>query len=178
MHHFHPAVSCFCHLHVCSNVFPYGAPSLLQPSWQTFNVIPVLSAGVCVCAQGGGQKKKGAPAHTNTLPFPALPSHLVVETDFFCFPSTTVAKCPTQVVNAAHRNRNAIVSKRTSMSLHLQGSIPCRFLPGEAQKCTPTPPPRGGETLSDPWELYFNTNFDEGLWLQGAFLPQENEPGP
>lgn len=98
---------------------------------------------MCVCAQGRGQKKKGAPAPANILPFPALPSYLVIETDFFVSwaisPSTTVAKCPTQLVNAAHGNRNAIVSKRASMSLHLQGLNPCRLLPGE----TPTPSSQG-----------------------------------
>lgn len=45
-------------------------------------MLPVCSLQVCVCAQGAGQKK-GAPAPANTVPFPALPSCVLIEMDFF-----------------------------------------------------------------------------------------------
>lgn len=56
------------------------------------------------------------------------------------------------------------------MSLHLRGSNPCRLLPGE----TPTSSSQGRTGQSDPWEVYFNSNSDQGLWLQWEFLTRED----
>ncbi|KAM6235111.1 uncharacterized protein LJ264_013972 [Porphyrio hochstetteri] len=96
-----------------------------------------LNDKVCICAQTGGQKRKGAPAPPNTLPVPALPSYLVTETDFS--PGARVAKCPTQLVNAAHGAETRLLAKSIreppppgikSLPASPRGNS-CPLLPGE-----------------------------------------------
>lgn len=157
----HPAVPCFCHLHVrAGSAFLGEVASLLEPPRQPSNVIRVLSAGVCVCSGRRAEEERSPCTHRHP-PFPRPALRFGARERLFCFlgdfPGTTVAKCPTQLVNAAHGSRNAIVSKRASLSLHLQGPLPCGFLPGGARGTLPALLPGEERLQGDPGELDFGT---------------------
>lgn len=95
-----------------------------------------------VCERGAREERRNPPPHPQTPPLALLPGEKHRLLLFLRrFPRHEGREMPHPGRECSSRNRNAIVSKRASMSLHLPGSNPCRLFPGG----TPTPAPRGGQ---------------------------------